>query len=236
MTVYYHGTPITPRSELYKLTGKNFCVSFMWPNDIDVCLSIGQSVLMDNGAFSAFTKGKTIEEKKLYQWLETKLRHPHKAIILDVIGGDVDQQREARKRWPFSKELSWAVWHLDKPMSYLQEIVDEYGSVCFGSAGEYWQIGTDKWMRRMDEAFSLLSKMKIMPWVHGLRMSAQAGDWPLASVDSTNVARNHNGSSKCPPKDILKMAQKIESVHQPKIWVPNDRQLLLFNAKATGGE
>lgn len=225
MTVYYHGTPITPRTELLRLAGKNFCVSFAWPSDIDVCLAIGQSVLMDNGAFSAFTKGKTVDERNLYGWLEPRLKHPHKAIVMDVINGDVEQQRSARKRWPFPKELSWSVWHLDKPLSYLQEIVNEDGAVCFGSAGEYWQIGTDKWVKRMDEAFTLLSKMRTMPWVHGLRMSAQAGNWPLASVDSTNVARNHSGSQKSPSKDIVKMAHKIESVHQPRTWVPRSQQL-----------
>ena len=233
MTIYYHGTPITPRVELLKMAGRNFCVSFAWPYDIDICLTIGQSVLMDNGAFSAFTKGKSINENGLYEWLEPRLRHPHKAIVLDVINGDVDQQRAARKRWPFPKELSWSVWHLDKPISYLQEIVDDDGAVCFGSSGEYWQIGTEKWVRRMDEAFTILSKMKTMPWVHGLRMSAQAGDWPLASVDSTNVARNHNGSKSSPSKDVIKMAQRIESVHQPRTWSPQNLQLML---SLSGGE
>ena len=58
--IHYHGTPITPRTELYKMSGKHFCVSFYRPDDIDICLQIGQSVMLDNGAFSAFKKGEKL--------------------------------------------------------------------------------------------------------------------------------------------------------------------------------
>lgn len=57
MSLHYHGTPITPRSQLLKMSGRNFCVSFVEPRDLGVCLDIGQSVMLDNGAFSAFTRG-----------------------------------------------------------------------------------------------------------------------------------------------------------------------------------
>lgn len=227
MTVYFHGTPITPRAELLRLAGRSFCVSFAHPHDADTCLSIGQMVMFDNGAFSAFTRGHRIDEAALYRWIEMRLCHPHKAVILDVINGDVDQQRQALARWPFRLELSWPVWHLDKPIDYLLELADMYGSVCFGSAGSYWNIGSERWVRRMDEAFETLMKRGPLPWVHGLRMSAQAGNWPLASVDSTNIARNHNGSQVAPAKDVVAMAQRIERVHAPRNWHPMPKQEML---------
>jgi hypothetical protein len=55
--IHYHGTPITPRAQLERMGGRCFCVSFADPRDTAVCLRIGQSVMFDNGAFSAFTKG-----------------------------------------------------------------------------------------------------------------------------------------------------------------------------------
>lgn len=52
MTIHYHGTPITPAAVLETLAGKHFCVSFAAPQDVARCHRIGQSVLLDNGAFT----------------------------------------------------------------------------------------------------------------------------------------------------------------------------------------
>ena len=43
--IHYHGTPITPRSELMKMAGKCFCVSYAESRDADWCLKNGQSIL-----------------------------------------------------------------------------------------------------------------------------------------------------------------------------------------------
>ena len=92
--IHYHGTPITPRVELYKMSGKHFCVSFYRPDDIDICLQTGQSVMLDNGAFSAFKKGEKLNFKNYYNWLEDKLGHPHWCVIPDIIDGSISQQKK----------------------------------------------------------------------------------------------------------------------------------------------
>ena len=92
--IHYHGTPLTPRAELYKMAGKHFCVSFANPSDATTCLQIGQSVMWDNGAFTTFTQGKKFNYNKFYSWLEDKLGHPHWAVIPDVIDGDVHEQKK----------------------------------------------------------------------------------------------------------------------------------------------
>jgi hypothetical protein len=206
MTISYHGTPITPRAQLHRMTGNHFCVSFAEPRDADFCEQFGQSVLWDNGAFSAFTRGKEVPEAALYRWLEPRLYHPHRAVILDRIGGDVAEQRAMVARWPFHRDLSWPVWHLDKPLDYLSELVDAFPAVCLGSAGQYWEIGALTWERRMDEVFShLYRRSPRLPWLHGLRMLGQVRAWPLASADSTNVAQNYardTGCAHCKAKQI----------------------------------
>ena len=63
MTIHYHGTPITPAAQLARMAGEHFCVSFYRPDNADVCEVIGQSVLWDNGAFSAYTKGVELDER-----------------------------------------------------------------------------------------------------------------------------------------------------------------------------
>lgn len=224
MTVHYHGTPITPREVLLRMAGRHFCVSFAAPRDLNVCLEIGQSVMLDNGAFTAFTQGRAFDVSGYYAWVEPVLGHPHWAVIPDVIAGDEAQQRAMLKTWPYPRELGAAVWHLDKPIDYLLYLADEYPRICLGSSGQYWQIGDDKWCRRMDEAFNALSRRGPLPWIHGLRMLGQVTEWPLASADSTNVAQNHHrhGCPEC-------LAASVDATQGKTKWTPRAEQQSLFS-------
>lgn len=215
--IHYHGTPISPIKAIETMGGKHFCVSYARPDDLKRCLSIGQSLMLDNGAFSAKTRGLQFDRNGFYEWVEPLLAHPHWAVVPDVIDGTEDEQREMVKSWPFRKEMGIPVWHLGLSISYLIELCDLWGQVCFGSAGEYWQIGTPKWCHRMDEAFNALVKTygRQIPWVHGMRMLGQAsGPWPLASADSTNVALHHAEHLECAGC----MAKRIDSVNPPFTW------------------
>lgn len=215
--IHYHGTPISPIKAIETMGGKHFCVSYARPDDLKRCLSIGQSLMLDNGAFSAKTRGLQFDRNGFYEWVEPLLAHPHWAVVPDVIDGTEDEQREMVKSWPFRKEIGIPVWHLGLSISYLIELCDLWGRVCFGSAGEYWQIGTPKWCHRMDEAFNALVKTygRQIPWVHGMRMLGQAsGPWPLASADSTNVALHHAEHLECAGC----MAKRIDSVNPPSTW------------------
>lgn len=223
MTIKFHGTPINPKSEAMKMVGENFCVSFYDPRQADLALAIGQIVLWDNGAFTLHTQKIAIDEAKLFRWLEPRLYHPHRAIVLDRIGGSVDEQREMIARWPFARELSWPVWHLDKPLDYLDELADAWPAVCLGSAGAYWQIGSAHWERKMDEAFEHLAKRRVMPWIHGLRMLGQLNRrWPLASADSTNVAQNWRRDTGCAPCK----AKQINASQSPRSFTEAQGTLL----------
>jgi len=226
--IHYHGTPISPRSELMKLAGRNFCVPFSDPRDADVCLQIGQSVMFDNGAFSSFTKGQKFDEAGYIAWVGPRLAPPHWAIVPDVIDGDADQQREMVARWPFAPELSAPVWHMGLPVDYLLELVDSWPRVCFGSTAQYWEVGSDAWARRADEAFNALARRnRHLPWIHMLRGLSLCGDkWPFASADSTNIARNfkNKGAETCPER----MARRIDAIQCPITWTPQPVQEGLF--------
>lgn len=222
--IHYHGTPLTPRAQLLKMAGRCFCVSAAEPRDLDVCLSIGQSVMLDNGAFSVHTRGIPFDLPGFYAWIEPHLAHPHWAVVPDVIDGTVEQQRAMVKTWPFRKSLGMPVWHLGLPINYLLELCDEWERVCFGSTAQFWRIGTDAWCSRMDEAFNALARRGPMPWIHGLRMLGQAaGPWPLASADSANVARNFKDYRMC--ADCV--AQRIDVVNPPTLWTERPLQEVL---------
>ena len=214
MTIHYHGTPITPRSVLQKLSGRHFCVSFASPQDSDECMRIGQSVMWDNGAFSAFTRGVPLDVEGLHRWLEPRLTPPHWAIVADVIGGDESAQREHVKAWPWPRHLSAPVWHINLSLDYLRELLDAWPRVAFGSAAEFWAVGSERWNRRIDEAWNVIEAGNWRPWIHMLRGSDQCGRWPWGSVDSTNVARNHN-RAKHGREDALTLAHRIDGMQCP---------------------
>jgi hypothetical protein len=206
------------------MAGRCFCVSFAAPNDLRTVLRIGQSVMLDNGAFSAKTSGIPFDRDGFYKWIEPVLAHPHWGVVPDVIDGTVEEQREMVATWPFRREFGIPVWHLGLPISYLIELCDEWGRVCFGSAGKYWQIGTPAWCGRMDEAFNALVQAfgAQLPWVHGLRMLGQSdGPWPLASADSTNTAQNFKRDTGCAECK----ARPIDATNPPSLWVERPIQL-----------
>lgn len=214
--IHYHGTPISPRAQLMRMAGRLFCVSYAHPQDLKVCLKIAQGIMFDNGAFSAFTKGKATNWADYYRWLAPNLAPPHWAVIPDVIDGGVQEQRELVRQWPTEYgHLGAPVWHLGLSIDWLLELCDRFPRVCFGSAGAYWQVGGDLWRGRMDEAFNALhASGRVNTWIHGLRMLGQTdGGWPLASADSTNVAQNFKrdtGCAECKAAPI--------DARQPETW------------------
>lgn len=215
--IHYHGTPITPNRYIETMGGRHFCVSYAAPSQLSICLRIGASVMLDNGAFSAYTRGLQMDVDGFYRWLEPHLGHPHWAVVPDVIGGTVEQQREMVKAWPYPRHLGLPVWHLGMPLDYLRELVDGWPRLCLGSSGEYWQVGSEKWARRMDEVFNMLTReYGRVPWLHGLRMLGQSsGPWPLASADSTNIGRNFKDyPATCPEC----MALRLEKTNPPTLW------------------
>lgn len=225
--LHYHGTPISPRRHLDAMAGRMFCVSYASPQDLATCLRIRQSVMLDNGAFSVYTRGIPFDRDGFYAWIEPHLAHPHWAVVPDEIGGSVEQQRSMVATWPHRKEYGAPVWHLGLPLEYLFDLCNDWQKVCIGSSGEFWQVGSPAWCGRMDETFNaLVRQFGKVPWLHGLRMLGQsAGPWPLASAESTNVGRNHNntGSTTC----AACMAKRIDSINPPTLWTERQIQEVL---------
>lgn len=213
--IHYHGTPITPRSELQKLAGKSFCVSYAHRQDADWCLAHGQSVMWDNGAFTAHTKGRAFDERGFIEWLEPRLGPPHWAVVPDRIGGSVEEQREMIARWRIDRFLSAPVWHMALPVDWLLELADGWPRICFGSSPEAWVVGSPAWERLADRAFNELERRGLRPWVHMLRGLSLCGDkWPFASADSVNVGRNYKCDGVCPER----MARRIDAIQCPVKW------------------
>jgi len=229
--IHYHGTPISPRSELVKLAGKNFCVSFADARDADWCLQNGQSVMWDSGAFTAHTQGRQVDWNAFYAWLEPRLGFYHWAVIPDVIDGSIEQQRAMVASWPHGVWYGAPVWHMGLDISYLLELAETWPRICFGSSKQYWQVGSDLWCRRADEAFNALERVGSKAAIHMLRGMALSGDrWPFASVDSTNVARNFKNVGQ--EVDPERMARRIDAVQCPIKWAMRPQQKDMFDDAA----
>lgn len=220
--IHYHGTPITPVTALYELRGRCFCVSHACPQDVERAHQIGQSVMLDNGAFSAWKAGKQTNWPRYYEWCERWLACPTTwAVIPDVIDGGSQLQDALLREWPFGHKGA-PVWHMDEPIYRLERLVDEWPRVCIGSTSEYAVVLSEPWERRMDDVWNLLGKQKFLPCVHMLRgMQLSGMRWPFASVDSTDVARNHNR----PHNNPKSMAERWDAMQTPVKWMARETQM-----------
>lgn len=74
--IHYHGTPITPISALLEIRGRHFCVSHARPDDVIRVHQIGQSIMLDNGAFSTWKRGHEPDWQAYYEWCDKWLCYP----------------------------------------------------------------------------------------------------------------------------------------------------------------
>lgn len=229
--LHYHGTPITPREVLLQLAGRCFCISYADPRDVEVCHEIGQSCMLDNGAFSFWRKRKPTDWTGYYQWCERWLEYPTTwAVIPDVIDGSVEDNDQLLREWFQTRLPKGApVWHMHEPLDRLRRLCAGYEKVCIGSSGEYATLKTAQWHRRMEAAMNAVCADRT-PWLHMLRgMGLSGGHYPFASVDSTDIARNHAGNNTrgTPAKDAVKMASRWDAMQCPPRWTYREQLSLV---------
>ena len=193
-----HGTPMTPATvalEFFK--DRHAMVSYAHPEQIEMLALVCAAIYLDNGAFSAWMAGRPITDWLPFRaWVDRWMSHPVCAwfLIPDVIDGDerdndqlVHEFREVPNGVP--------VWHMHESVDRLRRLMDMgFERIALGSSGEFSEIGTQRWWRKMSEAMKVACDKQGKPLVklHGLRMLNPSifQKLPLASADSTNVARN----------------------------------------------
>lgn len=215
MTIHYHGTPITPHEVLFTIAGAFFCVSRAHPAQIEIVHKIGQGVMLDNGAFSAWKRGYEPDWSKYYEWCDKWLDFPNDwAVIPDVVDGGSQLQDALLREWPHG-DRGAPVWHMDEPADRLLRLVDEWPRVCIGSTADYATVGSDIWHQRMTDCWNDISKRHRTPNIHMLRGMKMSGSiYPFASVDSTDVAQNHNR----PQNVAAMMVDRWDSAQCPGRW------------------
>jgi hypothetical protein len=227
--IHYHGTPLTPRTKLLELVGFSFCVPWPGPQDLAVAHEIGESVMLDNGAFTLWQRALAGRGPRMgfsewddyYRWVEPWLGHRTTwAIIPDIIDGSEEINDALVEAWPHG-DRGAPVWHMHESIDRLVRLCATWPRVCIGSSGEYADVGTPRWHRRMAEAMNDLCGDGSPPtWLHMLRgLKLADGPYPFASADSTDIARNHAGNLQGRvPQSPLEMARRIGGKNTPARW------------------
>lgn len=195
--VHYHGGPFSDAATAVAVwRGRHAMISFSRPDQIRIAADLCQSFSLDNGAFSAWRRSAKFNIDAYYLWVERWNRHPgcDFAIVPDRIDGSEDENDELLDRWPFPPWQGCAVWHMHEKLHRLRRLVRTWPRVAIGSSGNYASPGTPAWWERINRAMRVCCDNSGRPLtrLHGLRMLAPDifSRLPLASADSTNVARN----------------------------------------------
>jgi hypothetical protein len=194
--IHYHGgrhSTWQVAVEIWKR--RHALVSFADPQQISIAAEVAQSFALDNGAFSVWKQGITVDWQGYYRWVEEWWRHPgfDWSIIPDVIDGDEAANDALIAEWPFGKVAGVPVWHMDETIDRLARLASEWPRVALGSSGAFRTPGTPAWWGRMQQAMEVVCDELGRPKVklHGLRMLRPTicQHLPLASADSAGVSR-----------------------------------------------
>lgn len=195
--IHYHGTPLTPTDDMVKaFAARHAMVSFENPQQIAIACEVCQSVVLDNGAFSAWTKDKVYDFDGFAEWAAKWISHPavEWCVIPDKIDGSEADNDAFLRDWGMPAALSVPVYHMHESIDRLARLAADYPRVALGSSGDFAVVGNDKWWHRMADMLDAICDGEGRPLVklHGLRMLDPGvfSKIPLASADLTNVARN----------------------------------------------
>lgn len=233
--IHYHGGVLhTEAIEHWEYAGRNFCVSFAYPEKVELYHHIGQQVMLDNGAFSLWKEGKPTDWPAYYRWCEPWLEYQTTwAIIPDVIDGDWRDNDRLIAEWPFGTKGA-PVYHITGPLERMARLCAEWPLVCIGiSSQEYGQINSPAWRRRMEQVMDVACDEQGYPkaGLHLLRgLKFSGGPYPLYSADSASVARSWAGSPKAgiAPKMVAKFYASFDGLNPPARWVRPVQQEALF--------
>lgn len=207
--IHYHGTPFggDEMVAIRSLQRRHAMISFAEPRQLEVAAEVCQSFCFDNGAFTAWKQGKPFDPEKYAEWVSEWHLHPgfDFYVMPDVIDADADANLKMLGKW--SNLVDWKVWnkgapvwHMHEPIEVLRDLCHAHSRVCLGSSGEYAVVGSTQWWQRISSAMEFICDDDGRPpcKLHGLRMLDPTvfSHIPLASADSTNVARNNGIDSR----------------------------------------
>lgn len=241
--IHYHGADIGGRVDLAHrfCKGRHVMVSFARPAHLEIVAEVCSSFVLDNGAFTTWTKGESFDLDGYYEWCEKWIHHPacDWAVIPDVIDGTAKDNDKLLWQWPFARERGMPVYHFHEPISRLAGLCGWWKRVALGSSGKWPTPGTDSWWERVKEFMPRIVNERGQPYakLHGLRMLNPEifRRLPLNSADSANAAINAGSKSRFGlyphPESFGRsnvIADRIESMPAASHWNNRDETRSLF--------
>jgi hypothetical protein len=173
-------------------------VSFANPEQAEIAAECAHSFALDNGAFSAWKKGRGVDVEGYARWVRFWRPHPgfDFALIPDTIDGtEADNQRLMEEFFGHIHDRGdlVPVWHFHESIERLLRLATVFPRIALGSSGAWPTPNTVTWWERASEALDAVTDLGGHPItkLHGLRMMNPTifARIPFASVDSTRVAR-----------------------------------------------
>lgn len=193
---HYHGGPITPDSCAIKVWSSGLAfVSFAHQSQLGLASEVSKGFSIDNGAFTFWKNGEAIDWDRYYDFVDSWKNHPRFdfCIIPDVIDGGESKNDELLHAWPHGG-CGVPVWHMNESDERFIRLCNEYPRVAIGSCGEYDAKRPKQCVRKLKDVIRHVVDKNGHPItkLHGLRMLNKDifMHVPLASADSTNIARN----------------------------------------------
>lgn len=234
--IHYHGTPCraTPEDSMRFLSGRHALVPFHGPEDIDVVANVCHSFCLDNGAYSFWKSGLSVDWDEYAEWVKRWHNHPGYdfAIIPDVIDGDEETNLKLIRKYRYEFKSAVPVYHMHESLDHARWLSKHFPVVAIGSSGAWPIPGMDGWWERMNK---IMSKMcdddgKPMCKIHGLRMLDPKifTKFPFSSADSTNAVMNSGNTirfgyykplSRWQRASII--ASRIEAFNSAPVWSKN---------------
>tara|TARA_R110000823_G_scaffold295274_1_gene414320 strand:- start:285 stop:1034 length:750 start_codon:yes stop_codon:yes gene_type:complete len=244
-----HGTPITPKRLLPQLKGKSFCVSYMHPEQLNETIELvgdNEVLILDNGAFTAWKKGITLDDAwwdGFYAWANAAMDKCPQAVcvIPDVINGNeadnlqliADAIKGNKIKYP---ERAMAIWHMNESFEQLEKLFRIFNFIGFGSCGEV-DITKNKpgsaYIAKIKQAWAFMAywenKYNIdKPWIHMMRGLGVLHKIGFDSADSCNIAMNHWRNKNNVVHHVAQFADRLEA----KVNNQELNELPLFNVAA----
>ena len=229
--IKYHGTPCSPMAVFFDaFTDRNVLIPYPRPDDMKRALKVCDKIILDNGAFSLWKKGISVDWFNFYTWVKKFIDRIEFFLIPDVINGTEVENNALLKSYEANKiefkNKGVPIWHVNESLERLDYLLKHYEYIAFGSSGQYAQLGTVSWHSRMNEAMRVVCDNKGFPKVkiHMLRCLNPKlfTQYPFFSGDSTNVAVNHHRNG------WKKIMDRIETANSPNKYVEKSTQLNLI--------
>jgi hypothetical protein len=237
---HYHHTDggMSHQEKARFLAGRHGLVSYVYQAPTALAFEVCTGVVLDNGAYTVWQQGGTLDVDGYLAWCYQWHRHPafDWALIPDVIEGTEEENDTLLAEW-HANIRGVPVWHMHESLDRLLRLASEWDTVALGSSGAWPNPGKGDWWRRMGEAMDAVCDREGRPpcRLHGLRMLDPAifTRLPLASADSMNAVRRSNDvarfGSYVPPLPCQRsetVARIVEAHTSAPCWRRVDQQNL----------